>query len=200
MKKVIAMTLMLLAAACSYNTTNNFFETLDGGEADSDGGQDAASDSDTDADTDTDSDTDGDTDTETESDSGEGDGGVDGGEDAGLGCVEGDYVINTSLDVIPLYPYACITGDLITEVIGLSSLNLPNLEWIGGRLTIRHSALTTLDGLANLTYVSEWIQISNNTFLPQCEVCTFAAHVTVGPGYYETYYGNLPDTCSDTCS
>jgi len=100
---------------CDDEDCQGFVFCVDGGDADSDSDVDT----DTDTDTDTDADTDTDTDTGTEMD-----------------CVIGNYTIKNSVDVDVLAAYTCIEGDLNIIAPGLTSVTLPNLEYVEGNIEI----------------------------------------------------------------
>ena len=51
-------------------------------------------------------------------------------------CLEGNFTIENTLDLIQIQPFGCITGDLIITQSSITNLSLPNLKWIGGSLGI----------------------------------------------------------------
>ena len=58
---------------------------------------------------------------------------------------------------------------------------LQSLETLDGVLTITQNAeLTSLEGLKNLTKVTEELEISRNPKLPQCEIDELLSHVDAG--------------------
>lgn len=66
------------------------------------------------------------------------------------GCFKGNYTIAYESDVAELEPYTCINGSLHVKDVDLTSLELPNLETIGGDLVLGPSsgyqfALTNLN-------------------------------------------------------
>jgi len=148
MKKLIAILSVLWVCAGCQRGDVNYYYLCDGGFEDA-GADSGAFDTDTSTDIDT--------------DTGELDAGSDAATDAGIyECIEGDYTITNSLDVLTLFPYTCIEGDLKIQAPGLTSLSLPKLETISGQLHV--SGNSNLDGFAigNLTSVGESLNISYN--------------------------------------
>ncbi|MDD5308724.1 MAG: hypothetical protein PHU25_15510 [Deltaproteobacteria bacterium] len=129
-------------------------EVVDG-EAQCVWGGDTDIDGDTDADTDTDMDADSDSDADADADS-----------DSDMDCLQGDYTIASSDDMIVLQPYPCVVGNLIIDQTDLASLSLLNLEWIGGNLTVSNNVnLTSLAGLDSIVSVYGNLNINGNTAL-----------------------------------
>jgi len=167
---------------------------------------------------DTDSDTDFDTDTDTDTDE------VDAGSDSGgLGCLEGNVIIENSIDLALFSPYTCITGSLIIQNAvlspGLTSVSLPNLEWVAGGLGVVGSSnletielpalysvggglqvedndvLTELSGFDALTMVGGDLSVLLNSSLPNCEVCGLLGQLTTAPATIDVN-NNLDDSCT----
>ncbi|MCP4680108.1 MAG: hypothetical protein GY854_32365 [Deltaproteobacteria bacterium] len=79
--------------------------------------------------------------------------------------MEGNYTIANSLDIPPLVPYTCILGNLRISAHALSSLDLPNLRYISGILSIESTSLPNLDGFSALKYVGGSLEIRQNDLL-----------------------------------
>jgi|GEM_PF-867020 len=58
--------------------------------------------------------------------------------------LEGSFVINNTFDVATFLNYREITGNLVIDATGLTTLTLPNLQKVGGRLSVIGSTLTQL--------------------------------------------------------
>jgi len=78
------------------------------------------------------------------------------------GVLDGSYVIRNAFDVALLAPFKGISGDLIVQAPGLSALDLPLLQVVGGELTIIDN--DTLDSLAGLSSLVSFksLNITNN--------------------------------------
>lgn len=164
------------------------------------------------------------------------------------GVLEGDYSIKNSLDVALIRNVTEINGDLIigpnsnpTEIVlpdlevvqgdfeggsmfGVTTLSMPNLNEVGGWMSIGQTDLVDLSGLADLTSagrlsvfgnasltslglsslasitgVDEMVSISDNPILAECEVDALADQLTSFGGTFTA--NNNDDPCSpDPCS
>jgi hypothetical protein len=79
-------------------------------------------------------------------------------------CIEGNYTIENSVDAHVIRNFSCITGDLTVNAPGLISLDLPNLESVGGNLLINgNQDLQNIDGLSSLKAVGGDMNFYQNT-------------------------------------
>jgi hypothetical protein len=160
---------MPLAAVLSLGAASCWHASPLGPDADDDTGTDADADADGDGDTDADGDADTDADTET-----------------GDECWEGDFEITSVSDVAILEPYECVTGTLTVIDTTLATLDLPNLEWVGGDLSVGDNASLTglvasaLSSIGGALEVGFWTSENEGKYNPALSDLELGSLVFVG--------------------
>jgi hypothetical protein len=111
----------------------------------------------------------------------------DGGSD---GCFQGNLTIENESDVERLAPFTCITGNLVIAAPELTILDLPELNSIGGVLSIVSiHALTNLDGLSGLETIHGTVGIDYNDALQNID--GLSSLKTVGESMYISFNNSL---------
>ena len=82
---------------------------------------------------------------------------------------QGSFTLQSSLDVSTIAPYCEITGNLMVNAAGLSTVALPNLRKLGGTLDVQ-STLTSLDlhALESAGTVMAFADVINLSSLTSC--------------------------------
>ncbi|MCP4680079.1 MAG: hypothetical protein GY854_32220 [Deltaproteobacteria bacterium] len=81
-------------------------------------------------------------------------------------CYEGDAWIESPEDIEDIVSFSCVTGDLrIVSLGSLTHIDLPNLEWVGGNLSIDGNEFLESYSFKALTSVGSHLVVSDNPAL-----------------------------------
>ncbi len=117
---------------------------------------------------------------------------------SGITSVGGDLSIgdNTLTNLDGLNGITSVGGDLMIDETLLTNLDgLGGITSVGGDLIIWDTTLTNLDGFGGITSVGGYLDVLENSTLPDCEVCELLDQLTSGP---TSIYvgGNINDSCT----
>jgi hypothetical protein len=81
-------------------------------------------------------------------------------------CLNSPYTISNEAELNDFFLVECILDNLVIETDYVTNLDLPNLKYAGGSITIRNNtSLIAVDGLSSLEYVKNNLILSNNNLL-----------------------------------